>query len=143
MPSPVGINHIAVEVGDIDEALAFFEGIFGELRLRGRGSRTAFIDLGDQFLALMAERTQTPDRHRHVGLVVDDVEATLAAAREVGAQFVGDNDFLDPWGNLWQIIGYRDVQFTKEARVLEGMGLSGLEKSEQALEELRAKKLAD
>ena len=138
----VGINHVAIEVGAIDEALEFFGRIF-ELELRGRSGQMAFVDLGDQFLALSAGRTQPPDRHRHIGLVVDDRPAALAAAREAGAQMIGDNDFLDPWGNHFQVVDYRDVQFTKTDRILEGMGLAELEKSERALGELRAKGLAD
>jgi len=139
----VGINHVAVEVGSIDEALAFFEAVFGELRLRGRGRHMAFIDLGDQFIALEAGRTQPPDGGRHIGLVVDDQKATVERAREAGAQMVGGHDFLDPWGNHWQVVAYDDVQFTKAPRVLEGMGLTGLEKSEKALAELREKGLGD
>jgi predicted enzyme related to lactoylglutathione lyase len=142
MPKLVGINHVAVEVGGIDEALEFFGKIF-QFELRGRGGQMAFIDMGDQFLALSAGRTQPPDRHRHIGLVVDDRPAALAAAREAGAQMVGGNDFLDPWGNHFQVVDYRDVQFTKSEGILRGMGLDGLEKSERALEELRAKGLAD
>lgn len=142
MPRPVGINHVAVEVGDLEDALDFLGKIF-ELELRGRAARMAFVDMGDQFIALAEGRTQPPDKARHVGLVVDDREATLAAAREAGAQMLGDNDFRDPWGNHWQIVDYRDVQFTKTRRILEGMGLGGLEKSERALQELRAKGLAD
>ena len=140
---PVGINHVAVEVGAIDEALAFFERLFGELTLRGRGRQMAFIDLGDQFIALEAGRTQPPDRGRHIGLVVDDRAEALARAREAGATMIGDHDFLDPWGNHWQLVEYRDIQFSKAPRILAGMGLSDLEKSERALDELRAKGLAD
>jgi len=143
VPQPVGINHVAVEVGSIDEALAFFEKIFGELTLRGRGRHMAFIDLGDQFIALEAGRTQPPDGGRHIGLVVDDQEATVERAREAGAQMVGGHDFLDPWGNHWQVVAYGDVQFTKAPRVLEGMGFDDLEKSDKALQELREKGLAN
>jgi predicted enzyme related to lactoylglutathione lyase len=143
MTRGVGINHVAIEVGDLDEALAFYGRIF-ELSLRGRHGRSmAFVDLGDQFIALSAGRRQPPDGPRHIGLVVDDREAALAAARDAGAQMLGDNDFLDPWGNHFQVVDYRDVQFTKTDRILSGMGLSGLEKRERALEELRAKGLAD
>ncbi len=143
MTRAVGINHVAIEVGDLDEALAFYGRIF-ELSLRGRHGRSmAFVDLGDQFIALSAGRTQPPDGPRHIGLVVDDREAALTAARDAGAQMLGDNDFLDPWGNHFQVVDYRDVQFTKTDRILAGMGLSGLEKRERALEELRAKSLAD
>jgi lactoylglutathione lyase len=103
----------------------------------------AFIDLGDQFIALSAGREQPPDGPRHIGLVVDDRDAALAAAQEAGAQMLGDNDFLDPWGNHFQVVDYRDVQFTKTDRILQGMGLGELEKRERALDELRAKGLAD
>jgi lactoylglutathione lyase len=142
MPRLVGINHVAVEVGDVGEALDFYGRIF-DLTLRGRSAGMAFIDLGDQFLALSSGRTQPPDQARHIGLVVDDREAALAAAQEAGAEMIGDNDFRDPWGNHFQIVDYRDVQFTKTDRILEGMGLDGLEKSDRALGELRAKGLAD
>ena len=143
MPRPVGINHVAVEVGSIDEALAFFGQIFGELTLRGRGRHMAFIDLGDQFIALESGRTQPADGGRHIGLVVDDQHATVERAREAGAQMAGSHDFLDPWGHHWQVVDYRDVQFTKTPRILEGMGLGDLEKSDKALDELRKKGLAD
>jgi predicted enzyme related to lactoylglutathione lyase len=139
MPRPVGINHAAVEVGSIDEALAFFEQLFGELTLRGRSRSMAFVDMGDQFIALSAGRTQPPDGARHIGLVVDGREETLERARTTGARMLADNDFLDPWGNHWQIVDYGDVQFTKTPRILEGMGLEGLDKSEHALEELRSR----
>jgi len=139
----VGINHVAIEVGDLDEALAFYGRVF-ELSLRGRhGGSMAFVDLGDQFIAISAGRTQPPDGPRHIGLVVDDREAALSAARDAGAQMLGDNDFLDPWGNHLQVVDYRDVQFSKTDRILAGMGLEGLEKSDRAIAELRAKDLAD
>jgi catechol 2,3-dioxygenase-like lactoylglutathione lyase family enzyme len=143
MPRPVGINHVAVEVESIDDALAFFERIFGELQLRGRSGSMAFIDLGDQFIALSAGRTQAADEHRHIGLVVDGRAETLARAADAGARMLADNDFLDPWGNHWQVVDYRDIQFTKTPRILAGMGLNGLEKSDRALGELREKGLAD
>jgi lactoylglutathione lyase len=143
VPRLVGINHVAVEVGDIDEALTFLERIFDDVRLRGRGGRIAFVDLGDQFVALEAGRTQQPDHGRHIGLVVDDQAETVRRAQEAGAQMIGGHDFLDPWGNHWQVVDYRDIQFTKTPRILEGMGLAELEKSDRALEELRAKGLAD
>jgi catechol 2,3-dioxygenase-like lactoylglutathione lyase family enzyme len=142
VPRAVGINHVAIEVGDVEEALAFYGGIF-ELELRGRAAGMAFVDMGDQFLAISGGRTQAPDAERHVGLVVDDREAALAAARAAGAEMVGDNDFRDPWGNHVQVVDYRDVQFTKTDRVLAGMGLEGLEKRPRAIAELRAKDLAD
>jgi catechol 2,3-dioxygenase-like lactoylglutathione lyase family enzyme len=140
MPKLVGMNHIALEVGDIDEALAFWESIFGTLELRGRGTQMAFIDMGDQFLALAGGRTQPPDEERHFGLVVDDKEAVRERLQELGIAVFGRGlDFHDPWGNLIQVVDYRDVQFTKTDNVLRAMDLEGLEKSESALAELRAK----
>jgi predicted enzyme related to lactoylglutathione lyase len=136
------MNHVAIEVGDLDEALEFYGRIF-ELTLRGRQRTMAFVDMGDQFLALSEGRSQPPDRDRHIGLVVDDREAALAAARDAGAEMIGDNDFRDPWGNHFQVVDYRDVQFTKADRILEGMGLTGLEKRPAAIDELRAKGLSD
>ena len=139
MPRAVGINHIALEVGSIDDALAFYGSLF-DLELRGRIPGMAFVDMGDQFVALAEGRTQGPDRHRHFGLVVDDRDAVLAAAREAGAELFGGNSFLDPWGNQVQVVAYADVQFSKTPEVLRGMGLE-LEKSESALRELRDKGL--
>ena len=140
MPKLVGINHIALEVGDIDEALAFWESIFGQLELRGRGGGMAFIDMGDQFIALAQSRTPSPDQHRHFGLVVDDKEAVRARLNELGIPVYGRGlDFRDPWGNQIQVVDYRDIQFTKTDSVLQAMGLDGLEKSESARGELRAK----
>jgi lactoylglutathione lyase len=134
------MNHVAIEVGDVEEALAWYGRIF-EFGLRGRGRSMAFIDMGDQFIALAAGRTQPPDRHRHIGIVVDDAQRALAAAREAGAD-VRANDVLDPWGNNLQIVDYREVQFTKAPSVLSGMGVEALDKTPQALEELRRKGLA-
>jgi lactoylglutathione lyase len=145
MPKPrlVGINHIALEVGDLEEALDFYGRIF-DLELRGRVRGMAFVDMGDQFIALAEGRTQGPDRHRHFGLVVDDKEATRRALEDAGAELLPGRglDFLDPWGNYVQIVEYSDIQFTKAPEVLRGMGLDALGKSERALEELRRKGLA-
>jgi catechol 2,3-dioxygenase-like lactoylglutathione lyase family enzyme len=142
VPRLVGINHVALEVGSVDEALEFYGGLF-DLELRGRAGQMAFIDMGDQFIALAEGRTQPPDRARHFGLVVDDKEATRQALEEAGAQILPGRglDFLDPWGNLVQVVDYRDVQFTKTQEILRGMGLDGLDKSDQALAELREKGL--
>lgn len=139
----VGINHVALEVGDIDEALEFYGQIF-ELTLRGRMRGAAFIDMGDQFLALMEGRSQPPDRARHFGLVVDDKEATRRALAEAGAEIVPGRglDFLDPWGNSVQVVQYDEVQFSKADWVLRGMGLE-LGKTEAALAELREKGLVE
>ena len=137
----VGINHIAVQVGDIDEMLEFLGRIVDRLELRGRSGAMAFVDLGDQFIAL--ERAAEPVAAGHYGLVVDERAEVVRRAREAGARMIGGHDFLDPWGNHWQVVDYREIQFTKTQRVLEGMGLAGLAKSERALAELRAKGLAD
>ena len=137
----VGINHVAVQVGNIDEMLEFLGALVDDLELRGRGGRMAFVDLGDQFIAL--ERVSEPVAAGHYGLVVDDRDEIVRRARDAGARLIGDHDVLDPWGNHWQVVDYRDIQFTKAPRVLEGMGLDGLEKSERALGELRAKGLSD
>ena len=139
MPRLVGINHVALEVGDIDEALAFWESVFGPLELRGRGRHMAFINLGDQFVALASGRSQTPDRARHFGLVVDDKEAVRARLQELRIPVTGRGlDFHDPWGNMVQVVDYRDIQFTKAPEVARAMGIDTLEKSESAREELRA-----
>ena len=144
MPKLVGMNHIALEVDDIDAALAFWESIFGELTMRGRSGRMAFIDMGDQFIALARGRTQPPDQHRHIGLVVDDKEAVRARLKELGVPVSSGRslDFHDPWGNFIQVVDYRDVQFTKTDEILRGMGFDELEKSETALAELRKKGIA-
>lgn len=139
----IGLNHIALEVGDIDEALRFYARIF-DFELRGRiGDRMAFIDLGDQFIALSAPRSQPPDDSRHFGLVVDDGDAVRAALDEAGVERGGRSglDFRDPWGNLFQVVQYDEIQFTKAPEVLTGMGLAGLGKTAKARDELRAKGL--
>jgi lactoylglutathione lyase len=136
----IGFNHVALEVGDIDEALAFY-GRLIDFELRGRSETSAFIDLGDQFLALQKGRTQAPDDGRHFGLVVDDKEAVRCALAEAGVdplpgQFL---DFRDPWGNRVEIVSYDNIQFTKAPNVLRGMGLSHLLKNEKAMKELSGK----
>jgi lactoylglutathione lyase len=137
----VGINHLALEVGDVDDALAWY-GRFFEFELRGRhGSRMAFIDMGDQFIALSAGRSQPPDTARHFGLVVDDKEAVRAALKREGVSVgaSGSVDFNDPWGNHFQIVDYREIQFTKAPGVARAMGIEGLAKTDAALAELRSK----
>ena len=143
MARVVGINHVALEVGDVGEALAWY-GRFFELELRGRiGERMAFIDLGDQFVALARGRTQPPDEARHFGLVVDGKDAVRAALEGAGIAVTRapDCSFRDPWGNHVQVVDYREIQFTKAPDVLRGMGLE-LEKTEQAKAELREKGLS-
>ncbi|WP_158807826.1 VOC family protein [Beijerinckia sp. L45] len=143
-PSLVGLNHIALEVEDVEEALRFYESVF-EFELRGslkddQGRLTmAFIDMGDQFLALSGGRTQPPDTGRHFGLVVDDRSRVMDLAKAAGAKVAaGDFNFLDPWGNHIEVVAYRDVQFSKRDEVLRAMGLD-LEKSEEARKQLREK----
>ncbi len=140
----VGINHIALEVGDVEQALDWY-GRFLQFELRGRhGARMAFIDMGDQFIALSAGRTQPPDGSRHFGLVVDDKEAARAALLDAGVavQASGGLDFHDPWGNHIQVIDYREIQFTKAPAVAQAMGIDGLRKSDSAQRELRDRGLA-
>jgi lactoylglutathione lyase len=139
----IGFNHVALEVGDIDEALAFYARLF-DFELRGRSKTSAFIDLGDQFLALQKGRTQAADDDRHFGLVVDDKDAVRRALAEAGVdplpgQFL---DFLDPWGNRFEIVSYENIQFTKAPNVLRGMGLSHLPKNQKAIDELARKGMA-
>jgi lactoylglutathione lyase len=142
-PRLVGINHVALEVGDLDEALSFYGRIF-ELELRGRVPGMAFIELGDQFIALSEGRTQPPDEARHFGLVVDDKEAVRAALQAAQAEIQPGRglDFRDPWGNHVQVVAYGEIQFTKTPGVLRGMGLEQLEKRPEAIRELREKGLA-
>ena len=141
-PRLVGINHIALEVGDVEEALAFYGSIF-EIELRGRGPGQAFIDMGDQFINLPEEGPTPPYASRHFGLVVDDKDAVRTALEREGVEIQPGRflDFLDPWGNNIQVVDYREVQFTKAAGVARGMGIDGLEKSDGALAELRGKGL--
>ncbi len=139
----VGFNHVALEVGDIDEALAFY-GRFVDFELRGKSENMAFIDLGDQFLALQKGRRQPPDDGRHFGLVVSDKEAVRRALEEAGIEILPGRflDFRDPWGNRVEIVGYDNIQFTKASHVLRGMGLDDLQKSDTAIQELTEKGMA-
>lgn len=148
MPKPrkaraVGFNHVALEVGDIDEALAFYGRLF-DFELRGRSDDMAFIDLGDQFLALQKGRKQPADDGRHFGLVVDDKDAVRAALAAAGVTPLPGRflDFMDPWGNRIEIVGYENIQFTKAPHVLRGMGLANLSKTEDAIRELADKGMA-
>lgn len=142
-PRLVGVNHVALDVGDLDEAVAFYGRIF-DFTLRSRVRGMAFLDMGDQFLALGEGRKQPTDEQRHFGLVVDNLDAARRALEEGGAEILPGRglDFLDPWGNRVQVVDYRDIQFSKTAAVLRGMGLEGLGKSERALGELREKGLS-
>jgi catechol-2,3-dioxygenase len=143
MARALGVNHVALEVDSVDAALDWWSRYF-EFELRGRRPRMAWIDLGDQFIALSEPRSQPADEGRHIGLVVDDKEAVRAALARDGITVApsGSLRFRDPWGNSLEIVDYRDVQFTKAPSVLEGMGLGDLRKSDAALEELRSKGLS-
>ena len=141
----IGINHVALEVADVEEALAWYRRFF-EFELRGRaGAAMAFVDMGDQFIALAAGRTQPPDESRHFGLVVDDKERVRAALQHarVAVQASGSVDFVDPWGNHVQVVDYREIQFTKAPPVARAMRIDRLAKTDAAREELRRKGLTD
>ena len=139
----VGLNHVALEVGDVEAALAFYGRLF-DFELRGKNETSAFIDLGDQFLALQKGRTQGADGGRHFGLVVDDKEAVRAALTEAGVTILPGRflDFRDPWGNRIEIVGYENIQFTKAPNVLRGMGLAHLGTNDSATRELKQKGMA-
>jgi len=139
----VGFNHIALEVGDVEEALAFYGRVF-DFKLRSKSDTMAFIDLGDQFLALQKGRTQATDDGRHFGLVVDSKESARDALIAAGVRVLPGPflDFLDPWGNRIEVVGYDNIQFTKSPNVLRGMGLTHLSKNATAIKELTEKGMA-
>ena len=139
----VGFNHVAVEVGDIEAALTFYGRLF-DFELRSKSESMAFIDLGDQFIALQKGRTQSADDGRHFGLVVDDKERVRKALADAGVETLPGPflDFLDPWGNRIEIVAYENIQFTKAVNVLRGMKLEHLSKNQNALKELREKGMA-
>ena len=143
MARPIGINHVALEVGDLDAALEWYAR-FLDFELQERIPGMAFIDLGDQFLAIAEGRRQAPDDHRHFGLVVDDkqgLRATMEAAGDVDLPAGRTFRFVDPWGNQFEVVGYQDVQFTKTAAVLRALGAESLEKTEAARAEIRERGL--
>jgi lactoylglutathione lyase len=136
----IGFNHVALEVGNIDEALKFYAKII-DFELRSKSESMAFIDLGDQFLALQTGRRQAQDDGRHFGLVVSDEEVVRNSLNEHGIEILPGRflDFLDPWGNRVEIVGYTEIQFTKAAHVLRGMGLQDMHKTDAAIQELKDK----
>ena len=138
----LGINHVVLEVDDLDQALEFYGSIF-EFTLRGKSEHNAFIDLGDQFIQLTRGRSQVPDTKRHFGLVVDDREAVKRAMERLGIKSVNERvNILDPWGNRIEVVPYDDCQFTKAPEILSGMGVAPIAKSVNAIEELKKKSMA-
>lgn len=138
----LGINHVVLEVGDLDAALEFYGAIF-DFKLRGKSEHNAFIDLGDQFIQLSLGKTQEADDKRHFGFVVDDREPVRRALTELGVEMLDRRlNFRDPWGNRIEVVPYDDIQFTKAAHVLKGMGVGDLGKTPNALDELRKKGMA-
>jgi predicted enzyme related to lactoylglutathione lyase len=138
----IGVNHVALEVGDLEAALEFYGAVF-EFELRGRVPGMAFVDMGDQFIALSEGRSQVPDTDRHFGLVVDDIEVARAALVAAGAEILPGRglDFRDPWGNHAQVVDYRRIQFSKTDAVARSMGIEGIEKTGDAVAEMKEKGL--
>ncbi len=138
----LGINHVVLEVGDLDAALKFYGAIF-DFTLRGKSEHNAFIDLGDQFIQLSLGKTQEADSKRHFGIVVDDREPIRRALKELGVEPLDRRlNFRDPWGNRIEVVPYDDVQFTKASHVLRGMGVGVLEKTPNAIDQLKKKGMA-
>ena len=138
----LGINHVVLEVGDLDQALEFYGALF-DFTLRNRTDHNAFIDLGDQFIQLSLGKTQGPDDKRHFGLVVDDREPVRRGMEKLGIKSINDRlNFRDPWGNRIEVVPYEDIQFTKDFHVLKGMGAGALKKSANAIQELKQKGMA-
>jgi catechol 2,3-dioxygenase-like lactoylglutathione lyase family enzyme len=142
----IGINHVALEVGDVEEALAFYGRLF-EFELRGRVPAMAFIDMGDQFLALSEGRTQLRDDGRHFGLVVDDLSAVRDALGREGIEAIETGggsgfDFYDPWGNRLEVVEYGEIQFERTPGVKRKLGIDALDKSESARREIDERGLA-
>ena len=135
----IGINHVVLEVDDLDEALEFYGKLF-DFALRGRNEHNVFIDLGDQFIQLRLGKTQEPDGARHFGLVVDDRNPVNEALKELGVELLERGmNFRDPWGNRLEIVSYNEIQFTKAPNILRGMGIENIEKTPSAINELAEK----
>ena len=141
----IGVNHVALEVGDVEEAVALYERLF-DFTMRGRGRRMAFLDMGDQFLAIAEGRSQPPDDERHFGLVVDDVERAREAVDREGLQVVSATrqsfDFRDPWGNRFQVVGYGDIQFERTEGVKRKLGIEELGKTDDARSQISERGLS-
>ena len=139
----VGINHVAIEVGDITAALTFY-GRFLDFQVEEQGAEMAIVYFGDQFINFIRNTDRQPDQMRHFGIAVDDKALVRRVLDEMGVKLLGGRfmDFLDPWGNRVEITTYSNIQYTKADHVLSGMGLRHLKKSDEALAELRAKGMA-
>jgi catechol 2,3-dioxygenase-like lactoylglutathione lyase family enzyme len=142
----IGINHVALEVGDLAEALELYSRLF-EFELRGRVPGMAFIDMGDQFLALSEGRSQPRDDGRHFGLVVDDLKAVRDAVAQAGIDAIETGggsgfDFYDPWGNRIEVVEYAEIQFERTPGVKRKLGVEGLDKSAAARREIEERGLA-
>ena len=139
-PRPVGINHVALEVDDVDRAVAFYSRLF-DLRGVERAYGGAFLDLGDQFIALFPPGA---GEDRHFGLVVDDKERARRVLAAEGVDVLPGPrlDFRDPFGNRVQVVQYDQIQFLKTPQVLRALGLPTLGKTNSAQEELRSNGLA-
>ncbi len=140
----VGINHVALEVADIDAALDFYGRLF-EFELRGRDERSAFIDLGDQFIALFKGDDDAVDQGRHLGLVVDDPSKVRLKLAEMGVEVMDGPgvDFRDPWGNYWQMVTYEEIQFMKTPAVMRAMGIEHWQKTEAAKRKIAERGFAE
>jgi catechol 2,3-dioxygenase-like lactoylglutathione lyase family enzyme len=140
----IGINHVALEVGDVEKALEVYGRLFS-FELRGRAGTMAFIDMGDQFLALASRAGGEPDVDRHFGLVVDDKEAVRAAAAGAGFEIVpgrpGGLELRDPWGNRLEIVAYSEIQFERTPGVKRALGIEGIGKSPAARREMEQRGL--
>ena len=135
----MGINHVVLEVGDLDAALEFYGNIF-EFELRGKGETNAFVDLGDQFIQFSLNDVPAPDEKRHFGFVVDDRSSIRATLEEMGVELLERGlNFRDPWGNRVEVVPYDDIQFTKAPNVLKGLGLNNIKKTDDVLKELKKK----
>jgi predicted enzyme related to lactoylglutathione lyase len=140
----IGINHVALEVADIGAALEFYGRLF-DFTLRSRSEGSAFIDLGDQFIALFQGDSDARDEGRHFGLVVDDPEKVRRKLADMGVEVMPGPgvDFRDPWGNYWQMVTYAKIQFSKTPAVLGAMGLDDLQKTEAAMREIAERGFAE
>lgn len=141
----IGVNHVALEVGDVEEAVALYERLF-DFTMRGRGRRMAFLDMGDQFLAIAEGRSQPADDERHFGLVVDDVARAREAVQREGLEVASETrqsfDFRDPWGNRFQVVGYRNIQFERTDGVKRKLGIEELGKTDDARSQISERGLA-